>query len=169
LTGSDAALLFPGFLLPSLLFFGFSLGMGFLLWDGYRQRQKEIRLLRSGIVEIDRMTGSEFEAFLAVLFAKEGYAVRRVGRSGDFGGDLVLLKDGGPIVVQAKRYKGFVGVRAVQEAVGAKGYYRCDTAWVITNSRFTPAAIELARANDVELFDRDRLVKRLLQGNPSSP
>jgi restriction system protein len=168
LTGSGSPLLFPGFLLPVLLFFGFALGTGFLLWDGYCQQQKERRLIRSGIGEVDRMGGSEFEAFLAALFAKEGYAVRRVGRSGDFGGDLILKKDGWSIVVQAKRYRGFVGVRAVQEAVGARGYYRCDRAWVVTNSRFTPPAVELAQANCVELFDRDRLVQ-MLQESPFSP
>jgi restriction system protein len=129
----------------------------------------KLRLFRSGIAGVDRMPGPDFEEFLAALFVKEGYAVRRIGRTGDFGGDLILAKRGVRIVVQAKRYRGFVGVRAVQEAVGAKGYYRCDRAWVVTNSRFTSAAAILARANGIELYDRDRLIRWLLHAQKTEP
>jgi HJR/Mrr/RecB family endonuclease len=44
-----------------------------------------------------------------------------------------------------------VGVKAIQEAVAAKGYYDCMKAMVATNGFFAQQAIELARRNQVEL------------------
>jgi len=53
-------------------------------------------------------------------------------------------------------------VRAVQEVVAARRYYGGSRALVVTNSRFTRPARMLARANDVELWDRERLLTALL-------
>lgn len=76
---------------------------------------------------------------------------------------LLLKKDGIRTVVQAKRYKGKVGVKAIQEVIGAKGYYNCDRAMVITNSYFTRQAKELADKNGVELWNRIDLANNLLK------
>jgi restriction system protein len=124
----------------------------------YRQR----RLARSGIAEIDRMSGPVFEQFLATLFRGLGYRVERTGRAGDFGADLIIAREGVRTIVQAKRYARSVGVKAVQEAFAAKNMYGCTAAMVVTNSRFTRQAQTLARANQVELWDRDALIERIL-------
>jgi len=50
---------------------------------------------------IDAMSGDQFEEFLCSLFAHEGYRVRRVGTSHDFGADLLLESRHGRIAVQA--------------------------------------------------------------------
>jgi restriction system protein len=121
-----------------------------------------LRLRRSGIREIDRMDGRTFERYLELVFRHRGFAVQRTRTNGDFGGDLLLRRGEEQTVVQAKRYQGKVGVKAVQEAVAARGYYRCDHAIVVTNSFFTRPARELAEANDVELWDREALVQALL-------
>ena len=63
--------------------------------------------------------------------------------------------------IQAKRWKGNVGVGAVQEIVSARAYYGCQWAMVVTNSAFTQAAQRLAAANGVTLWDRDTLVREL--------
>ncbi len=55
-----------------------------------------------------------------------------------------------------------MGVKAIQEAVAAKGYYQCDEAMVVTNSFYTNQAEKLAQANEVKLWNRDDLVKALL-------
>lgn len=55
-----------------------------------------------------------------------------------------------------------MGVKAIQEAVAAKGYYDCQEAMVVTNSVYGKQAMELARANGVKLWDRNDLVKALL-------
>ena len=72
-------------------------------------------------------------------------------------------------MIQAKRYKQKVGIKAIQEAVAAKGKYGCSEAMAVTNSFYTKAAIELAKANRVKLWDRDDLVKALLSIKKDSP
>lgn len=120
------------------------------------------RLAKSGIDDIDKMDGKTFEKYLEALFLKLGYQVERTRYVGDYGADLVTVKNGVKTIIQAKRYKKKVGVKAVQEAVAAKGYYQCDKAMVVTNNHYTRQATELARANSVELWDRDQLVQALL-------
>lgn len=121
------------------------------------------RLARSGISDIDTMSGELFEKYLEVLFERLGYKVERTRYIGDYGADLIIQKDGIRTAVQAKRYKGKVGVKAIQEVVGAKGYYNCDRAMIVSNSYFTRQAKELASKNGVELWDRNDLVSNLLK------
>lgn len=127
------------------------------------------RLAAAGMDEVDRMSGYEFEKFLEVVFKRLGYAVERTSYVGDWGGDLVFVKDGARTVVQAKRWKGKVGVRAVQEVVAAKGKYGCNDAMVVTNSTYTAQATELARANGVRLWDREDLIKARLEMRRETP
>jgi len=127
-----------------------------LLWN------EKKRLERSGVNDIDQMDGKTFEKYLEVLFKKLGYKVERTRYVGDYGADLVVRKDGIKTIIQAKRYKKNVGVKAVQEAVAAKGYYKCDEAMVVTNSFYTKQAKELAKANRVKLWNRNDLVSTLL-------
>ncbi len=123
---------------------------------------KTARLSRSGIADLDKLNGEDFERYLEILFKKLGYQVQRTPYQGDYGADLVLRRGHEEIAVQAKRYKRTVGVKAVQEAVTAKDYYGCNKAMVVTNSTFSRQARTLAKANRVELWDRDELVGRLL-------
>jgi restriction system protein len=124
----------------------------------------ERQLRRSGIREIDVMDGPTFEHRLAILFRGLGYRVEQVGAThGDFGGDLIVAKDGKRMIVQAKRWTKNIGVKAVQEAVGARGFYKTDTAMVVANREFTAEARKLAHANDVTLWGREILVGALLR------
>jgi hypothetical protein len=111
----------------------------------------------SSINEVDCMLGSEFESFLGKLFTRMGFDVSVTQLSGDQGADLVIGKNGTLTVVQAKRYSGKVGNKAVQEVVAAKGFYEAKNAMVVTNNEFTPAAYSLAKKNTVELVDRKKL------------
>jgi restriction system protein len=122
------------------------------------------RLARSGIGEIDRMDGRTFEERLAVLFRQLGYKVDLVGRTGDFGADLVVSRDGARCAVQAKqRSRGSVGIKAVQEVVGSLPHHRCQRGLVVTNQRFTTAARQLAREHGVQLWEREALIGQLLR------
>lgn len=117
---------------------------------------------KAGLPEIDRMTGRQFEEWLARFFRSRGYEVTLTPEQGDYGADLILRK--GPVrtVVQAKRWGGKVGVSAIQEITAAKGYYGANGAMVVTNSFFTKEAIELARRNNVVLWDRNKLTDEIL-------
>jgi restriction system protein len=126
------------------------------------------RRRRSGIQEIDSMEGTEFEERLAHAFRAGGWRVSLTPATGDFGADLVLERDGTRTVVQAKRWDDSVGIEAVYEVVGAKAHYGASEAVVVTNSAFSPAAVELAEENGVSLVARDELVEMLAsQGTPS--
>ncbi len=135
-----------------------ALFVGVWLYSAKRSLQ---RIRRSGINDIDLMTGVEFERRLAVLFGDLGYRVQQTKATGDFGADLILHGPEGTTVVQAKRYGSSVGLKAVQEAVAARPVYRANHAMVVTNQGFTRGARTLATANSIELWDRQRLIREL--------
>lgn len=111
------------------------------------------------MAQIDLLSGVEFEHYLAGLFREQGYAVETTAISGDFGADLILIRDAVRIAVQAKRWNDRVGVSAVQEAAAARDYYQCGEAWVVTTSHFTAAAVTLAQKTRVVLVDRTGLAR----------
>jgi restriction system protein len=147
-----------------LLMLGFigAAKFAFRIWE---QR----RIAASGIGEIDRMDGLTFEKYLETLFVRLGYRVERTRYVSDYGADLVTRKDGVKTVIQAKRNRGKVGVKGIQEAVAAKAVYGCTAAMVVTNSTFTRSAVELARVNHVLLWDRERLLEAMLSLHPPVP
>ncbi len=130
--------------------------------DTLKEEEKKKRLLDSGILEVDEMTGKEFENFLYVHFRNLGYSVTLTQDSQDYGADLILYKEGSKTVVQAKRSKNPVGIKAVQEVAGAVRHYKGNKGRVITNNRFTENAYNLAKSNDVELWDRKKLIEFIL-------
>ncbi len=125
------------------------------------KRRQHQRLTSSGIASIDQMDGRQFEERLAAHFRQQGYKVDLTPYRGDFGADLIIERGGVRTAIQAKRWKGNVGVGAVQEIVSARGYYGCQWALVVTNSVFTQAAQRLAATNGVTLWDRSALVREL--------
>lgn len=130
-----------------------------------RRKKHHERLKRSGIADIDKMDGRQFEHYLGVLFKNLGYSVKVTRAAGDYGADLVIAKDGKKIVVQAKRYSKNVGLKAVQEAQASIAHYGASEAWVVSNSEYTYEATELARSNKVKLYSRDDLVEMILKMN----
>ncbi len=122
------------------------------------------------IDDIAQMTGTQFEEFLARLFECMGYTDVRMTPSNDQGADLICLSPIGiTTVVQAKRWSGPVGNSAVQELLGAMRHYGCDEGIVVTNSRFTPAAISLVESgSDVTLCDKQWLQEKMHEFLPAS-
>jgi len=109
------------------------------------------------------LNGYEFEEYMKGLFEEMGYYAEQTKLSGDMGADLVLWEGNNKIVVQLKNHMQDVGVKAVQEIVAALKYYEADEAMVVITSKFTPAAYDLANANDVELIDKDHLEEWIYQ------
>ena len=138
--------------------FGVLLALNTSQWLYYRYF-----ITRSGVDDLDEMTGWEFEKFLRGFFERVGFDVETTPYRGDFGADFILGWNGTRIAVQAKRASGQVGLRAVQEVVAAKAHYDCERAMVVTNSYFTEQAVILARANGVWLRTRDDLAKKLVR------
>ena len=129
-----------------------------------RQKEKEKRLriealFRRDVVrdEINYMTGSEFERFMADLFRQKGYAVQETRATGDQGVDLLLNLDDKKIAVQLKRWTGPVGNSVVAATFAGMAHYEAVEGWIITTSTFTRSARELARSTRVRLIDGKEL------------
>lgn len=120
---------------------------------------EEEKLKKSRIVEVDKMTGVEFESYLAAVFRSSGYFVEMTPATGDYGADLILHRGGSRIVVQAKRYSSSVSNKAVQEVYSAKDYYNADEAWVVTNASYTSNAQKTANKLSVKLIGRRELIE----------
>ena len=131
-------------------------------------QQREERLRRSGIYDIDKMDGRQFELYLGLLFKALGYKTEVTRSAGDYGADLVIEKNGVRTVVQAKCYAKNVGIDAVQQVQASKAHYKAAQAWVVTNRGFTEAAENLAKSNGVTLIGRERLIEMMLNMNPTT-
>lgn len=127
----------------------------------YNKRKK---ILNTGIDIVDKMSGFEFEEWVLQHFiAKFGYKGYVTRGSADYGADVVLKKKNMTIVVQAKRWNQKVGIEAIQQIAAAVKHYRADKAIVITNNFYTRNAKELAESNNIELWDRNKLINVLLE------
>lgn len=90
------------------------IGLGVIIFVAvWRTKRFKRRMVQSGISEIDQMTGRQFEEYVGTLFTSQGYSHKYTPTTGDYGADLILKKGQETIVVQAKRYKQTVGVKAV--------------------------------------------------------
>lgn len=112
----------------------------------------------SGVSAIDGMDGHEFEYFCADLLRKVGFSdVSVTPGSGDQGVDVLAVKDGIKYAIQCKNYASALSNTPVQEVSAGKQFYGCHVGVVMTNSTFTPGAIQLAVATNVLLWDRQKL------------
>jgi Predicted endonuclease distantly related to archaeal Holliday junction resolvase and Mrr-like restriction enzymes len=133
-----------------------------ILRQKIKERSKKVIPVQRTLEEIDAMDGYEFEKYMKKIFESLGYLVHHTPLSGDQGADLIITSNEGiRIAVQLKRYSGKVSNKAVQEVVAAKAFHKCTKGMVVTNNSFTDSAIQLARANDVNLVDRIGLTKLL--------
>lgn len=107
------------------------------------------------------MDGHEFERFISKLFKAKGYSTTVTSGSHDQGADVIANLLGEKIGIQAKRYSSPVSNKAIQEIVGAKNLYQLTTLMVITNNQFTKSAIELGKANNVIMWNREKLKQEI--------
>lgn len=103
----------------------------------------------------------DFEDFIAQLFKDNGYDVEKTPSSGDYGADILMAKSGEKIAVQVKRYApdNKVGVQEINQVVGAKDFYKCDKAMIISTSSFSKRGKALAGETSTELWEWDKLQK----------
>lgn len=128
-------------------------------WQKNSKRGKML-LMSSDISDIDIMEGYAFEEYLKTLFFYAGFKAETTPRSKDYGADLILTEeDGNKIVVQAKRYNKTVGIKSVQEIMGAISHYKANEGFVVTSSHFSPEAETLAKENGIRLIDREELIE----------
>ncbi|WP_423800021.1 restriction endonuclease [Neobacillus sp. SAB-20_R2A] len=111
--------------------------------------------------DVDLMSGHEFESFVSELFCKMGYNATVTKGSGDQGIDVLAEKNNVKYGIQTKCYSGSVSNKAIQEVVAGLSYYKLHKGIVVTNSYFTESARELARSNNIILWDRSMLKEKI--------
>ena len=121
------------------------------------KRRKKFDISKKYKNKVDIISGQQFEHFLSSLFYRMGYKNKVTKGSYDFGADLIVSDGRKRIVIQAKRYKSNVGIKAVQEVFSAMHYYDADKAYVFTNSLYTKSARKLAQKIGVQLCDRNQI------------
>lgn len=145
-------------------------GAGWALWRRDRTARREDRRWREQdavaaghrtLAEVDRMTGTEFEDFVAALCRRDGCTqVERVGGAGDNGADIKgVLPDGRAMIVQCKRYApgNAIPAREIRDMMGALQHHRAQVAIFVTTSRFTRPAQALCTEHDIWALHRDLL------------
>ncbi len=117
--------------------------------------------IRYTIDDIDLMSGADFEKFITYMFNKLGYKATNTKLSGDQGVDIIAERGAEKIAIQTKCYSQVVGNSAVQEVYSGAKFYNATKCMVITNSYFTKSAKQLAKSNNVVLWDREVLKEKL--------
>lgn len=131
-----------------------------LAWLDHRRRARLDALYRSsGQAAVDAMTGVEFERYVAAVLRGVGYDVGITRATGDFGVDLIAVRDGVRVAVQCKRQARPVSGSAVQQVVAGAAVHDCTATMVVSNHRYTRAAQHLADVHGCTLVDRVKLAR----------
>jgi restriction system protein len=109
-----------------------------------------------------QLTPSEFESVITNLFEQMGLETRQTRPSRDGGVDCVAWDArpvmGGKVVIQAKRYKGTVGVSAVRDLFGTVHNEGASKGILVTTSGYGKASFEFADGKPLELLDGNNLL-----------
>lgn len=108
------------------------------------------------------LSPGEFESLITNLFQKMGLESRQTQASRDGGVDCVAYDPrpifGGKVIIQAKRYKGTVGVSAVRDLYGTLQNEGASKGILVTTSGYGKAAFEFADGKPLELLSGSNLL-----------
>ena len=176
LTGAllAAALLAAGFWYltqnpPVALAFSGVVAVGLAVATSYRLRRSRIvRRRRRTLGDLLALTPPEFEEAVAEILARSSYRrVRVVGKAADLGVDIACFdRRGRPVAVQCKRHAPgiAVGSREVQQLLGSITHVGAERGILVTTSRFSAPAIDLAEQHGIKLIDGENLVGMVQRG-----
>lgn len=103
------------------------------------------------------LSPNDFENLITNLFSKMGLDTRQTRPSRDGGVDCVAYDNrpifGGKVVIQAKRYKGTVGVSAVRDLYGTVHNEGATKGILVTTSGYGASSFEFANGKPLELID----------------
>jgi hypothetical protein len=125
---------------------------------------KQFNSRRNELLSFDwrDLRGVPFEKFVRAIFEELGYQVREVKLMGDKTVNLIAEKEGIAIAVAAKGCAEIVENSAVQKAHTAMTQHKCQRCAIITNSTFTPSAVDLARRLGCVLIDKAQIQPLIL-------
>jgi len=106
-----------------------------------------------------KMSGIEFEDYVARVVRSCGVPVIMTSVTGDWGVDIIVGRRPNRLAIQCKRQARPVGTSAIQEVVAGAPMQDCAKTMVVTNHEFTPAARKLAELHGCELVGRTELTR----------
>lgn len=136
-----------------------------------RRSQIKWFLGKKQVQDLQNLTPSQFEEYIAELFSALGYKTKVTGKVGDGGVDVEADKDGRTHYIQCKKFiTSKVPVGAVRDFYGAiadridggKGYF-------ITTNVFTLEAEKFAADKPIELVDKFKLMEYMQMANITMP
>ncbi|MEX0789357.1 MAG: restriction endonuclease [Actinomycetota bacterium] len=137
-------------------------GLVLSIWAG-RRRSRVARMRIRTLGDLLSLTPSGFEEAVAGVLARTSYRkVRVVGKAADLGVDIACFDHRGrPVVVQCKRHAPGIAVGSgeVQRFLGSITHAGADRGILVTTSRFSAPAIDLAEQHEIELIDGEELVE----------
>lgn len=148
----------------AVLVTGFVLAILLRRWrtTGARRRLRTLGDLLS-------LTPTEFEEAVAGVLARSSYRkVSVIGKAADLGVDISCFdRRGRPVVVQCKRHAPGIAVGSgeVQRFLGSITHAGADRGILVTTSRFSAPAVDLAEQHGIELIDGPALVELVRRAN----
>jgi hypothetical protein len=125
--------------------------------------------LRDNFSDVYNLSPRRFEELVSDIFRHQGYHVELTQATRDGGYDMVLLTNGErPIIVEAKRYKGTVGVGIVRQLAGVQLINGFTEAVLVTSGHFSPVAKQEAISDElvrqgysIKLLDAEAILRAL--------
>jgi len=129
----------------------------YLMSRVYKMEREAVQDARLREEHVPSMSPIEYELFAARQLERAGWTVLHCGAPGDQGCDVLAELRGFRAVVQVKKYSSRAGNEAVQQAAGARGFYKAQVMVVVAPNGFTRAAQALAASCGVHLLHHNAL------------
>ncbi len=112
-------------------------------------------------------TGIRFEKIMCIILKANGFtSVETTIPSNDDGIDIFAERNHLSFAIQCKCYLNDVDKKAIQEVASGNLKYQKDKAAAVTNRHFNSYARQLAQEVDVELWEREQLIRMLCRLSP---
>lgn len=110
--------------------------------------------------KFSRMSGLDFEKWVAEHFRKQGYKVEMTKTTGDHGVDLLLYKGNElAAAVQCKCWDASVGEPTVRDFYGSLVNSKASEGYIFATTSFTQQAVDFAQDKPIKLIDLEALIK----------
>jgi hypothetical protein len=125
---------------------------------------KQFNSRRNELLSFDwrDLRGVPFEKFVRAILEELGYQVREAKAAGDLTVNLIGEKEGVSVAVAAKGCAEIVENSIVQKTHAGMTQHKCQRCAIVTNSTFTPSAIDLAKRLGCTLFDKGQIQPLIL-------